>query len=153
MKNYYDLLEISSFATLEEIKKAYFNKIKLAVDLIHCGQIKHISDEVMLLNQAFQELRLYENRYQYDIVVGVNPDFTLDDYLDLHSDINDYYDSDTFIVFLKLLLMVLSKSENSITDDYFRDQFIAFKKAFCCVIIAEISKNKMQKQGDKRSIR
>lgn len=64
METYYEILEVSNFATFEEIKKSHRNLAKKW----HPDRSKHINSEERMkkINEAYEILRDFENRKRYD---------------------------------------------------------------------------------------
>lgn len=69
MINYYDLLGINSKANAEEIKRAYYDKLKIWHPDKNVGNTEAAEEKTKMLNQAYSVLSDPAQRKQYDRIL------------------------------------------------------------------------------------
>lgn len=69
MINYYDLLGINSKADAEEIKRAYYDKLKIWHPDKNVGNTEAAEEKTKMLNQAYSVLSDPAQRKQYDRIL------------------------------------------------------------------------------------
>lgn len=72
-KNYYEVLDVDVYATQDEIKQAYFKKIKIYHPDTYNGNKQQAEQITASLNLAYDTLGDEQKRQQYNSKLGIKP--------------------------------------------------------------------------------